>query len=269
MFFKRPLFYVFSITFCFNMKKIISWLFTPLFLIVFGLLLLIFHPLMWISHRLFGLKALENVTSQLQILLLNMFVLTFSWFKVTNPYKKMLKDTKRPLIIVGNHQSMFDIPLILWYFRKKSPKFVAKKEVGKGIPSISYFLHNGKHMIIDRKDKDQALTAIERGIPAIIENNWSAAIFPEGTRSKDGKGKPFKTAGLTKLLEMMPNALVVPVAIGNTWLLGKDNYLPVPFNVKYGFEVLTPIEPANFTPENLIIFLEKEIKAVVDKMQAK
>lgn len=251
------------------MKKILSWLTTPLFLIVFGLLLLIFHVLMWISHRAFGLKALEKVMYQLQRLLINIFILTGSWFRVKNPYKKLLNTTDKPLIIVSNHQSMFDIPLILWYFRKNRPKFVAKKEVGKGIPSISYYLHNGKHMLIDRKDKEQALTAIERGVPTILENNWSVAIFPEGTRSKDGITKPFKIAGITKLLEMMPNALVVPVAIGNTWLLGKNNYLPLPFNTKYSFEVLEPIESSNFTSENLIILLENQIKAVVEKMQAK
>ncbi len=250
------------------MKKIISWLFTPFFLIVFGLLLLIFHPLMWISHKVFGLKALESVTYSLQGFLVNIFIFTGSWFRVINPYKNKLKNINRPLIVVSNHQSLFDIPLILWYFRKNNPKFVAKKEVGKGIPSISYYLHNGRHMLIDRKDKEQALTAIEKGVDEIIKNNWSAAIFPEGTRSKDGVTKPFKTAGIMKLLEKLPNALVVPVAVSNTWLLGKYNYMPVPFNVRYGFEVLEPIEPADFTPEYLVILLEKQIREVIEKTQA-
>ncbi|TAE71042.1 MAG: 1-acyl-sn-glycerol-3-phosphate acyltransferase [Bacteroidetes bacterium] len=251
------------------MKKILSWLVTPLFLIVFGLLLLIFQPLMWISHRVFGLKTLESVTYCLQALLIDIFILTGSWFKVTNPYKDRFKNINRPLIIISNHQSMFDIPLILWYFRKNRPKFVAKREVGKGIPSISYYLHHGEHMLIDRKDKEQALSAIERGSPMIAKNNWSAAIFPEGTRSKDGITKPFKTAGITKLLEMLPNALVVPVVVGNTWLLGKYNYLPVPFNARYSFEVLEPIEPNTMPVEDLIVLLEQKIRSLVEKKQGK
>ena len=67
-----------------------------------------------------------------------------------------------PLIIVSNHQSMNDIPPIIWYMRKYHPKFVSKIELGKGIPSVSYNLRHGGSALIDRKDSKQALVAIAR-----------------------------------------------------------------------------------------------------------
>jgi 1-acyl-sn-glycerol-3-phosphate acyltransferase len=251
------------------MKKILAWITTPFFLVIFGILLLIFHPLMWLSHKLLGLKALEKVTYILQKALINLFWVSGSWLKVNNPYKKMLQNIQRPLIIVSNHQSMFDIPLILWSFRKNRPKFVAKREIGRGIPSISYFLYNGFHMLIDRKDKGQALKAIEKVAPTLEKNKWAAVIFAEGSRSNDGSMKPFKMAGLFKLLELMPTALVVPVAINNTWELAKNKYFPVPFHVNYGISVLEPIDPTQFTPEKLLQFIEEQIKNVVEKIQGK
>jgi 1-acyl-sn-glycerol-3-phosphate acyltransferase len=42
-----------------------------------------------------------------------------------------------PIIFVANHQSLYDILGIIWYLRKFHAKFVSKKELGKGIPSVS------------------------------------------------------------------------------------------------------------------------------------
>ena len=48
------------------------------------------------------------------------------------------------------------------------------------------------------------------------ENNWSTVIFPEGTRSKDGKVKAFQSAGIATILKKCPEALLVPIAV-NSW----------------------------------------------------
>jgi len=46
---------------------------------------------------------------------------------------------------------------------------------------------------------------------------WSAMIFPEGTRSADGVVRTFQSAGMAMLLKKCPEALIVPVAINNSW----------------------------------------------------
>ena len=78
-----------------------------------------------------------------------------------------------PLIIVTNHQSMYDIPPLIWYLRKYHPKFVSKKELGKGIPSVSFNLRHGGSALIDRKDRRQARAELER-LGAYIEKRGAA-----------------------------------------------------------------------------------------------
>jgi len=97
----------------------------------------------------------------------------------------------KPLLVVANHQSMFDISMIVWYMRKISPHFISKIELGKGIPSISYNLRHGGSILIDRKNKRQSLPAIIGFGKRLQQNNETGVIFPEGTRSRDGKPKQF------------------------------------------------------------------------------
>lgn len=148
----------------------------------------------------------------------------------------------RPLIIVTNHQSMYDIPPIIWYMRKHHPKFVSKKELGKGIPSVSFNLRHGGSALIDRKDGAQALTEIAKLGQYIEKYNRSAVIFPEGTRSRDGNPKPFKPAGLKTLLKSAPSAWIVPISINNSWKLVKFGKFPMGLGAHLKFEVHKPIE---------------------------
>ena len=50
----------------------------------------------------------------------------------------------------------------------------------------------------------------------VNENCFAVCIFPEGTLSRNGKIKPFKVAGVKTIIDEIPEALVVPVAIKNT-----------------------------------------------------
>src|SRR5690606_21081302 len=106
---------------------------------------------------LFGYKALKITVDWLQFFLMRCLDVLGTRFTFTNPYDI---DTDQPLIIVANHQSMYDISPIMWYMRKHHPKFISKKELGKGIPSVSYNLRHGGSVLIDRKNARQALPAI-------------------------------------------------------------------------------------------------------------
>jgi 1-acyl-sn-glycerol-3-phosphate acyltransferase len=146
-----------------------------------------------------------------------------------------------PIIFVSNHQSMFDIPGLIWYLRNYSPKFVSKKELGVGIPSISYNLKKSGAALIDRNKPDQALKEIERLGLFAQKNKYSIALFPEGNRSKTGILKPFKLRGFSKFLECMPQALIVPLAIHSSWKLTRFGYFPISFGENVKWNVLKPI----------------------------
>ncbi len=150
--------------------------------------------------------------------------------------------TDRPLIIVTNHQSMYDIPPIIWHMRKYHPKFVSKIELGKGIPSVSYNLRHGGSVLINRKDPKQSIAQLEKLGNYIEAHNRSAVIFPEGTRSRTGEPKPFRTTGLKVLMKNAPSALIIPISINNSWKLLRYGKFPMGLGSHVKFEVHPPME---------------------------
>ena len=134
--------------------KIISYILSPIFVFVFVLLLVIFHPFQWLAYNLFGAKAHAKVVALLNLSLMKSMLLIGVTVTLKNEH---ILPENTSLIFVSNHQATFDIPPIGWYFRKYNPKFVSKIELGKGIPSISYNLRKGGAALINRKDPKQAI----------------------------------------------------------------------------------------------------------------
>jgi len=172
---------------------------------------------------------------------------------------------ERPIILISNHQSMFDIPPIIWGFRNHHPKFIAKMELGKGIPSISYNLRHGGSALIYRNKPLQAVREIGKVGRYIENNNYTISIFPEGTRTKDGKMKPFLSAGIDALLKAAPSAVVVPLVIDGNYDLTNKGLYPMSFGVKIRYTVLDPIEPGTLTVEELVMKAENMIRAALEK----
>jgi 1-acyl-sn-glycerol-3-phosphate acyltransferase len=168
----------------------------------------------------------------------------------------------KPVIIVANHQSLYDIPYIIWKLRKLHPKFIAKKELGKGIPSISYNLKHGGSVLIDRKKSDQSVKAIISMTEYINKYNRSVVIFPEGTRSKNGLPRPFKRGGLKTLLLNSPEAMILPVTINNSWKMHRWGAFPNGIGIHLKYHVHDPIKNEG-SPEFLIDLVEKKIKSKI------
>ena len=225
------------------MIKLLAYPLTVIYFICFGLTLVVFQPIQWFGHKVFGYKGHKLSVDCLQFFLLRCLNILGTRFTFKNPHN-IQKGI--PLIVVANHQSMYDISPLIWYMRKHHIKFVSKKELGKGIPSISYNLRHGGSVLIDRKDALGAVKAIEDFAKRIDENNWAAVIFPEGTRSRDGYPKPFKTKGLLSMLTHAPNALVVPVSINNSWKTLRYGKFPMGIGAHITHTVHEPIDPKTF-----------------------
>ena len=221
------------------MLKVLAYPLTAIYLFLFGLTLLIFHPIQWVCFNLFGYEAHKRSVSFLNWVVMRCSNVLGTRYTFIN---KNTIPTGVPLIIVTNHQSMNDIPAIIWYMRQHHPKFVAKKELAKGIPSISFNLRHGGSVNIDRKDGKQALSEIAKLGRYIEKHKRSAVIFPEGTRSRDGNPKPFRTAGLKVLMENAPSALIVPISINNSWKLLKYGKFPMGLGAHITFEVHAPLK---------------------------
>lgn len=239
--------------------KILAYPITVLYFICFGLSLLIFHPIQWFCFNLFGYKAHKISVDWLQFFLMRSLNVLGTRFSYNNPHH-IEKD--RPVIIIANHQSMYDIPPLIWFLRKHHVKFVSKKELGKGIPSVSYNLRHGGSVLIDRKEPFKSIKAIEDFAKRIAENNWAAVIFPEGTRSRTGKPKPFKTKGLLTMFENAPNAIIVPVTINNSWKTLRYGKFPMGLGAHITFDCHNPLELNQFEDKNILI---KDIEATITK----
>ena len=242
------------------MNKILGYILSPIFYLFFGLALLIFHPIQWICHRWFGYEAHKKSVDYLNFFL--QYCQIFLGSSLTFKNEQDL-PTGVPKIFIANHQSMYDIPAFFWHLRKHHVKFISKIELTKGIPSISFNLKYGGGANIDRKDTKQAAVEIIKLGRRLKEHNWSAVIFPEGTRAKDGKLKPFKVGGIATLLKAAPHAMVIPVAIENSWKIVQYGPFPLSVGEQLRWTVLKPIDTLGKTPEEITREAEEAIHSIL------
>lgn len=239
------------------MIKLIAYPLSIIYFLFFGLTLVVFHPIQWFCLNVFGYQAHKKSVDLLQFFLMRCLNVLGSRYTFTNPHNI---STEQPLIIVANHQSMSDIPSLMWFFRRHHVKFVSKKELGKGIPSVSYNLRHGGSALIDRKNPREAIVAIRKFAKYIQETNRAAVIFPEGTRSRDGVPKKFQTKGLETLIKYVPNALIVPVTINNSWKTLAYGKFPMGLGAHIKLTVHQPLKALDFETEVLLESIEKTIK---------
>ena len=237
--------------------KLISYILSPIFALAFLGLLIIFHPLQWIGLKLFGYKGHKKTVDALNFFLVKSLLILGIRVQLKNEYN-LPKDTT--LIFVSNHQSTFDIPPLNWYFRKHHPKFVSKIELGKGIPSVSFNLRHGGAALIDRKDGKQAISTLGKFAKNINKNKWSTIIFPEGTRSRNGKLKPFATNGLKMITKYNPDAFIVPLTINNSWKVFKYGKFPLGLGSPITITTHKPIAVNSLPFEELIETTRNVIK---------
>lgn len=243
------------------MEKIISYSITIIYYLIFGLILCVFHVIQWICFNVFGYQAHKKSVDYLNLSLVRCTQILGTTYKIEN-LEFVPKGV--PVIIVANHQSMYDVPLIIWFLRRLHPKFISKKELGKGIPSVSYNLRHGGSVLIDRKDPQQALPEIKKVAEYIEKYNRSVVIFPEGTRSKTGEPKKFSENGLKTLYQNAPSAYILPVTINNSWKLVKFGTFPMGLGSKLILTLHQPLKVSDYSFEEI---LKKTEQAVVSKIQ--
>jgi 1-acyl-sn-glycerol-3-phosphate acyltransferase len=240
------------------MRKFFGYILSIIHYLAFGLLLVIFHPIQWVCFNAFGYKAHKWSVDTLNFFLVSTYYLLGNTVTFTN---KQNLPIGRPIIFIANHQSMYDIPVMIWFLRKYHAKFISKVELAKGIPSISYNLRHGGAANIDRKDPRQSITEIAALGTRMKERKWSAMIFPEGTRSKDGTVKAFQVGGVATLLKKCPEALIVPIVIKNAWKMVRYGSYPLNTFINMSWEVLPPIEPGKRPLEEVVKEAEESIRA--------
>lgn len=219
------------------MHRIASWVGTIAFLPVLGTILLGFDVAQR-AARLFGQRPQEHVATALQMAIVG--TLRLCNIRVLVERAPGLRPDGR-YVIVSNHQSMLDIPILGTLFRRSFPKYISKVSLARYIPSVSYNLRAGGHALIDRADAGGAIEVIRGLGERVHRGEVSAVIFPEGTRARHGQLGEFRRGGTLTLLEAAPEAPVVPVTIDESWKLLRHNMFPLPWGIRVRVAVGEPI----------------------------
>ena len=248
-----------------RMHRVWSWATTLVFLPVFGTVMVVFDVAQRVAYAI-GQRPQEYVAGALQWSLVRTFGICGTRLFVERA-PEVRPHTS--YIIVSNHQSMFDVALLGGVMLTSYPKYVAKKELARGLPSVSFHLREGGNAVIDRNNREQAIAAIRELGRKGEERGVSVVIYPEGTRAREGRLKPFKLAGSLALLEAAPNLAVVPVAIDGSFKLVRHRFLPVPFATRVRFHLGEPIPRTPHEDREILLRLvEDEIRTTVSRWRA-
>jgi len=152
-------------------------------------------------------------------------------------------DPAGSYILMPNHQSHFDIPVLLGCLQCEF-RWLAKAELFK-IPIFGKAMRNCGYISIDRTDRQAAFESIRQAGEKIC-NGVSVLIFPEGTRSSDGRIRSFKKGGF--VLAVDSGATILPMGIyGTRRILPKKTLLMDPGPVTLCIQ--PPIETRGFSRE--------------------
>lgn len=144
-------------------------------------------------------------------------------------------------VIMSNHQSHFDIP-VLFEALGLPLRMVAKKELYK-IPIMSHAMRVAGFVEIDRKNRSKAIETL-RAVREILPNRLSIWIAPEGTRSKTGELGEFKKGGFYLALDAgLP---ILPVTVNGTRGVLPANGLHVTRGKSVEVVVGAPIDPKEY-----------------------
>ncbi|MCX6153604.1 MAG: lysophospholipid acyltransferase family protein [Candidatus Kapabacteria bacterium] len=139
-----------------------------------------------------------------------------------------LLNPNEKYIYVANHSSLFDIPVLLAGLND-SVRIMYKKEL-ENIPIFGWGLRKSPFISIVREDPRNAMAGIEKALESISTGD-SIIVFPEGTRSLDGKPQTFKRGAF--MLAARAAKPIVPISlIGTFSVFDKPNKIFHPTTVK-------------------------------------
>jgi 1-acyl-sn-glycerol-3-phosphate acyltransferase len=141
-------------------------------------------------------------------------------------------------IYAANHESALDIFAVLRIV-PSGVRFVAKEELFR-IPIFGWYMRLGGHVPVDRRNHARAVASLQRAA-RVVRSGTSLIVFPEGTRSLDGRVHPFKKGPF--VLAMEAGVPVVPVAISGSGRVTPKKVLSVhPGEIRMAAG--DPVEPA-------------------------
>src|SRR5687767_2163210 len=113
-------------------------------------------------------------------------------------------------VFISNHQSIYDIPVIFASLPFQL-RITAKQSLGR-FPFLGWHLIRAGHLLVDRRNPDRS--GILNRWRRLVGDHLSLIIFPEGTRSADGRVGHFKAGSF--LLALEAGLTIVPLSVSGT-----------------------------------------------------
>ncbi len=193
------------------MLSVIYYLFLVLLCTLFMLLSVVALVVCWPFDRA------RRVVHELSRILVRIFFMIPPFWKQRVIGREFV-DRKKSYVIVLNHNTVIDIPTL--YYVPLNFRWVSKREVFK-VPFFGQFLILHGDICINRGKAAEAMEQLLREGKLWISRGASVAIFPEGTRSKDGEIHRFKAGAFTLAKEA--GVEILPIVLDGTATLIKKN----------------------------------------------
>ncbi len=166
-------------------------------------------------------------------------------------------DKSKSYIFVSNHQSYFDIP-VLMHSIPNNVRFVYRENLTK-IPILGWGMYLGQYIPINRENVREAMKSLKKAAEK-VRRGISVAIFPEGTRSYDGSLGDFKR-GMFVLADEAKVELVPTAIDGSYMIMPRTKFRIQPGNVKVTFGEPVAYGKDKFMLENI----KNQIQSMLDK----
>jgi 1-acyl-sn-glycerol-3-phosphate acyltransferase len=156
-------------------------------------------------------------------------------------------DPAGTYIYMCNHTSNIDPPVVVPAIPRRTSVLV-KKELFR-VPFVAQAMRLGDLVPVDRKNREAAIASVERAA-AVMRKGLNMTIFPEGTRSYDGKLLPFKKGPFH--LAMETGFPIVPMTIVNShdvWPKGRFGVTPGTVTVVFH----PPVDPKSFEDRDALM----------------
>lgn len=172
-------------------------------------------------------------------------------------------DPRVPSVYMPNHVSFLDGPLVMVLIPGVA-RVILKKSVLR-IPVVGMGMRHVGFVPVDRKGASGGKRSIARAVRLMRTRGYSFLIFPEGTRSRDGRLAPFRRGGFFLALES--GAPIVPVTITGTWeLMPKRQWFARRGTVRVVFHDAIPV--AGYSVETMGELMEKVRAAILSGKDA-
>ncbi len=158
------------------------------------------------------------------------------------PHHAERLETDETFVVMSNHQSLYDVPVLFRVFRDKPLRMIAKRELFR-VPLWGRAMREAGFFEIDRSNRERAIEALQSA-SRDLASGVSIWIAPEGTRSETGALNPFKRGGFRMALET--GKRILPVAVDGT----RDALVARGFRVTEGavahVTICEPVDPADY-----------------------